>query len=306
MSESVSEILNAAVEYAKQNSDGKAADYIPELAAFPVEHTSISMMNPQGELFTAGDDPTQYWTLQSVSKLIVLMGMLEENNAEAVFSWVRMEPSGDDFASLARLDQFGPYPSNPMLNAGAISLCSHIPGLLEDRIAWLDKWVEKCFETHLKINAKVFASEKRTGDRNRSLAYLMKSSGVIEGDVDAILEAYFYLCSYEATIEQLAQFALILANQGKDQHGQQIFSPKTIHIVNAIMTTCGLYNESGRHLVRTGLPAKSGVSGIMVATSPNRWGIAVASPRVNRKGTSIRGEQMLEYVSEKMNLHFCV
>ncbi len=301
----ITSILETAVEVARGNSDGKVAAYIPELASFPEEHTSIAMLDTKGEWYQAGDDANQKFTLQSVSKLIILIGMLEEKGPQQVFHWVRNEPSGDDFASLARLDQFGPFPSNPMLNAGAISLCGRIAGELETRFAWIDKWIETCFTKKLTIDAKVFGSEKRTGDRNRALAYLMKSTGVLEGDVETILESYFYLCSFEVTIVQLAQFALILANQGCDQHGTRIISESTTQIANAIMTTCGLYNESGRHLVRTGMPAKSGVSGILIAIAPNRCGIAVASPRVNRKGNSIRGERMLEYVSEHMRLHFC-
>jgi len=237
--------------------------------------------------------------------VVILIGMLETFHAEKVASWVRMEPSGDDFASVARLDQFGPVPYNPMLNAGAISLCSHIPGdKIEEKLSWLEEWMEKCFGEPLKINNKIFASERRTGDRNRSLAYLMKSNGVIDGDVEAILETYFYCCAFEVSLHQATVLAYLLANRGVSPSGERIIAIETVRFVIAIMATCGLYNESGRHLVRTGMPAKSSVSGLMIASVPNKAGIAVASPRVNRKGNSIRGELILEYLSNKLDWHF--
>lgn len=297
--------LNAAVEFAQNNQDGKIAEYIPELAAFPIEYTSLAVRLHDGTLLTAGDDAEMLMTLQSVAKVVLLIGMVEQYNAEQVFSWVRMEPSGDDFASVARLDQFGPVPYNPMLNAGAISLCSHIPGEnMEEQMHWLEEWMQKCFGEALKINNKVFASERRTGDRNRSLAYLMKSNGIVEGDVENILEAYFYCCSFEVNVQQATMLSWLLAHKGKSLSGEQVFSEATARLVTSIMATCGLYNESGRHLVRTGMPAKSSVSGLIVATVPNKVGIAVASPRVNRKGNSIRGEMVLEYLSNHFDWHF--
>lgn len=300
----LNQVLENALTLACKNEGGKIASYIPELASISVDLTGIAVRLPDNTLFTAGNCDDEKVTLQSAAKLIVLIGLLEEFGLQEVYNWVRVEPSGDDFASIARLDQFGPMPSNPMLNSGAISLCAHIPGEAEQQIVWLEKWIKKLFGTSLGVNVAVYASEKRTGDRNRSLAYLLKNNRLIDDGIETVLETYFSLCSFEATIVEASYLALILANQGRSGKGTQVISPTTALQVNAIMATCGLYNESGTHLVRTGFPAKSSVSGLIVACAPRHAGLVTLSPRVNRKGTSLRGEIMLQHVSKEMGWHF--
>lgn len=300
----IKNVLDEAIELSLANNDGKVAGYIPELEQMPPELTNVSVMLNDGQSITSGEDSDTIFTLQSVSKLVILIGMLEEHGMQKVYSWVRTEPSGDDFASIARLDQFGPIPSNPMLNSGAISLSARVEGAAEDRLHWLEKWMERCFGEPLTINQKVFASEARTGDRNRSLAYLLKSNNVITKDVDEVLETYFYLCSFQLNVKTAAYLPMLLANGGRAPDGTQVISKETVQFVICIMITCGLYNESGVHLVRTGLPGKSGVSGLIIAAAKGHGGIAVMSPRVNRKGTSIRGEIILESVSRSLDWHF--
>ncbi len=304
MENKILSIIETAIEKSRANSKGKVAGYIPELANVDPEKTQVSIKLTNGESITSGDHLDETFTLQSTAKLVVLIGLLEEYGLKKVQKWVRFEPSGSDFASIARLDQFGPYPSNPMLNAGAISLCSHIPGDFESQLRWLEKWVNKLFNSKLSIDQKVFASERRTGDRNRSLAYLLKSNGAIKGNIEEILETYFLLCSFKTTIEVSAYLPMLLANQGKSPDNQQIISKETAQITLAIMTTCGIYNESGTHLVHTGLPAKSGVSGIILASAIRKAGIAVMNPRVNAKGTSTRGQIILEHISKELDWHF--
>ena len=192
-----------------------------------------------------------------------------------------------------------------MLNAGAITLCSHIPGQGEQQFAWLESWVQKLFNQRLRINPLVFASEKRTGDRNRSLAYLMHSRKNLGTSVPETLDLYFSLCSYEASLEQMISWPTLLANSGKNwRTGEQVISLETCKITLAVMATCGLYDETGTHMVRTGLPAKSGVSGYTIAVVPGIAGIVVFSPLVNSKGNSIRGEIMLEQLSHELGWHF--
>lgn len=303
----IQRILKQAVKHAAENREGQVADYIPELAEVNPEFTAGAIHQVEGTITTLGNDTDKEpISLQSVSKLVVLIGLLEEMGPEKVYNWTAVEPSGGAFASIARLDQFGPMPSNPMLNAGAIALCSHIPGRQEAQMAWLEKWMTILFGEKLPMNPKVFASERRTGDRNRSIAYLLKSTGQIKTNVDAVLETYFCMCSFEARIDQCAHLPFLLANGGKSSKGTKVLSPKTVADVISIMATCGLYNETGSHMVRTGLPAKSGVSGLIVAVAPKRGGIAVASPRVNEFGTSVRGEMMLEYISDQCQWHFAM
>ena len=300
----IASVLNDALEIAAKDQDGKIANYIPELASVDPELTGAAVRLLDGECVVVGDAATVKVTLQSIAKVVVLIGLLEDFGPKKVFSWVRVEPSGDDFASVARLDQFGPLPSNPMLNAGAISLCSHIPGNAEEQYAWLSKWMETVFNETLNVNHQVFASERRTGDRNRSLGYLLKSNNIIEGSVNAVLETYFCSCSFEATIEQISYLAMLLANKGCAPDGTQVISLRTVQQTLAIMATCGIYNESGTHLVRTGMPAKSSVSGLIVAVALGHGGVVTFSPRINRKGTSMRGELILEHLSDALKWHF--
>lgn len=297
-------IMDEAVEIAKNNHEGDVANYIPELASASEEMTAVSITLNDGTCLTSGNNLNKKVTLQSCAKIVILIGLLEELGVEEVMKWVKVEPSGDDFASIARLDQFGPKPSNPMLNSGAISLSGHIQGTTEERLAWLDKWMQSCFGTELSPDSKVFVSERRTGDRNRSLAYLLKSRGMLIDDVDDVLETYFYLCSYEVTVKEASYLPMLLANRGVNPHGEQVFSAETSRIVNSIVATCGIYNETGTHMVRTGMPAKSSVSGYILAVALRHGGIATLSPRVNPKGTSMRGEIILHHISKEMGWHF--
>ncbi len=301
------DLLKQLVEAAEKNQEGHAANYIPELANVDESLTAIAVHPLDGEPVMYSNAPLPRITLQSTSKIVPLIGLLEEYGPEQVFEWVRVEPSGDEFASITRLEQFGPKPSNPMLNAGAIVLCSHIPGVEEQQFAWLEKWIKIAFNQRLTINPLVFASEKRTGDRNRSLAYLLNSRGNLGKRVQETLDLYFTLCSYEASLEQMLYLPTLLANAGRDPSTNEvIISRETCKITLAIMATCGLYDESGTHLVYTGMPAKSGVSGYTIATVPGKAGMATLSPRVNAKGNSVRGGIMLEGLSKAMDWHFAL
>lgn len=302
-----SELLQSLIKTAERNSEGETANYIPELENVNKEMTAIAVQELAKSPVIESNVPLSAVTLQSTAKMIPLIGLLEECGPAKVFEWVKVEPSGDDFASITRLERFGPKPSNPMLNAGAIALCSQIPGEGKKAFDWLDSWVERLFNQSLSINQDVFHSEKRTGDRNRSLAYLLKTRKNLGTDVEETLDRYFSLCSYEATIDQLLYLPTLLANSGRDPiSNKQIISEETAHISVSIMATCGLYDETGTHMVRTGMPAKSGVSGYILALVPGKAGIAVLSPRVNNKGNSIRGEILLENLSKEMRWHFAM
>lgn len=301
------EMLKALVCVAELNQDGQSANYIPELANVDHELTAIAVQSLGEDALSYSNIPLQPVTLQSTAKLIPLIGLLEEVGVDQLFEWVKVEPSGDDFASITRLERFGPKPSNPMLNAGAIALCSYIPGKGEQQFGWLEQWVQRLFNQRLNINPLVFASEKRTGHRNRALAYLLKSRNNLGTRVSETLELYFALCSYEALIEQMLFLPTLLANGGvNSESGERVISAETCKITLAIMATCGLYDETGTHMVKTGMPAKSGVSGYTLAVVPGKAGIVVLSPRVNVKGNSIRGEIMLEGLSKAMNWHFAL
>ncbi len=299
--------LDAAVEAARGLGDGAPASYIPELAQVDLEPTSAAVTQVDGRLYAAGDAATHRFTLQSSAKLVLLAGLLEELGEERVFATVGAEPSGASFASIARLETHGPRPANPLVNAGAIALCALIPGDLPARLAWLEAWAARLYGERPPVNMRVMASERRTGDRNRAIAWLLKASGALAGDVDEVLDAYFALCSLEAGVGAVSHLGAVLAGGGTlPGSSERVLSRRTAGAVVALMATCGMYDESGSHLLATGLPAKSGVSGVIVAVAPGRAGIAVASPRVNAKGGSVRGHFILRRLSAELGWHFAV
>ncbi len=301
-------LLKRIVQNAEKNTEGQVASYIPELANVNAKMTAITVVPVSGEPVSYANCNPEPITLQSTAKLIPLIALLEEVGFDKLYQWVKVEPSGDDFASITRLEQFGPKPSNPMLNAGAITLCSHIPGGNQtEKFSWLNHWTEKLFNRPLTINQRVFESEKLTGDRNRSLAYLLKCRHDLGAEIEETLDIYFTLCSYEGWTTDLTYLPIILANGGVDPwNKKRIISRETCKITLAIMATCGLYDETGTHMVKTGMPAKSGVSGYTIAVVPGKAGIVVLGPQVNRKGNSIRGEIMLEALSKALDWHIAL
>ncbi|WP_083482794.1 glutaminase A [Candidatus Berkiella aquae] len=302
--EYIQKTLDEAVLAAKQNREGAPADYIPELANVDPEQLSAAIQLVDGTQLFSGDHQQHLFTLQSVAKLISLIGLMEEYGEEKMFSWIHVEPSGQSFSSIAQVDRYGPIPVNPMVNAGAIALCSRIPGNTQQRAQWLDGWAARLFGQILGVNGKVFASERATGDRNRSIAYLLNSKHELGLSVEESLETYFYLCSYEADIKSSVYLPMLLANGGLAPDGTRVISERTSNSVVAIMATCGMYDESGMNLVKTGMPAKSGVSGLVVALATGRGGIAICSPRLNDKGGSVRAQQILTHVSQELDWHF--
>ncbi len=300
----IHQVLTEAMTQAKEETAGKVASYIPELASVDPDQLSAAIYLSDGSQVHAGDVKTHRFTLQSVAKLVVLIGLLEEYGEEKIFSWIHAEPSGQHFSSVSQVDRYGPLPANPMVNAGAIALCGRIPGDTQARQLWLDRWMEKLFGRCLYLDEKVFHSENLTGDRNRSIAYLLRSNKVLTIPAEAALDTYFRLCSYETDITASARLPMILANGGLDPNGKRVISELTSNAVVALMATCGMYDESGMHLVKTGMPAKSGVSGLIIAVATGRGGFAVSSPKLNNKGGSVRGHHVLNSVSKALDWHF--
>jgi glutaminase len=300
-------VLDAAVEKARRNRAGAPANYIPELAAVDLEATSAAVVLTEGLTCTAGDAAHHRFTLQSSAKLILLIGLLEERGPVDVFGIVGSEPSGESFASVARLETHGPMPANPLINAGAIALCGQLAGTVEQRVDWICKWAGRLCGGPVAIDERVRASERHSADRNRAIAYFLKHGGVLRGDVEPTLDVYFALCSLSADVREASLFSAILASGGlRPGTNERVISKRTVAIVVSIMATCGMYNESGNYLVATGMPAKSGVSGVIVAVVPGVAGIAVSSPRLNDKGGSVRGHVTLRELSRHLGWHFAL
>ncbi|WP_066635813.1 glutaminase A [Desulfolucanica intricata] len=284
---------------------GQVAQYIPALGDARSDCLGITVIDMNGHVFSVGDCQEKF-TMQSVSKLITLMLALIDNGIDGVFSKVGMEPTGDPFNSIIKLETLEPAkPLNPMINAGAIATTSLIKGSgTAERLERILSLIRKLSKNpHISYNERVYLSEKETGDRNRSLAYFMRGIDIVKGDVEEHLDLYFLQCAIEVTTRDLANIALCIANMGKDPYTKEVVVPEHIvRIVKTFMVTCGMYDASGEFAIRVGIPAKSGVSGVIMACVPDRYGIGVVGPSLDDKGNSIAGIKVLEELSKRLKL----
>lgn len=289
-------------EYGNQ---GKLADYIPALLQADQLELGVCVVDLNGTEYFAGDCDKKF-TIQSISKVVSLILALSDNGRDNVFKKVNVEPTGMGFNSIVNLESVdSDRPYNPMINAGAIVTTSLIYGKdKEDKINRILNFVKKATNNdNITINEEVYECEKETGDRNRALAYFMKSVGMLEGDIEEILEVYFKQCSIECSAKDLARFGALLANDGVTPwSGERLLSRECCRIVKTIMVTCGMYDASGKFAVHVGIPAKSGVGGGILATVPRRYGIGIYGPSLDEKGNSICGKHVLKDLSEELDL----
>jgi glutaminase len=290
-------------ESRRHGTEGKVASYIPELSKAPIEALGIHILDGQGRSISAGDCGLSF-TMQSISKVFTLILALLDNGEEAVFSKVGMEPTGDNFNSMLKLELVQPgIPFNPLINAGAIAISSLIAGehSLDKSARVLHFFRMLAGNETLDYDYDVYRSESETANLNRSMAYLLKDNGVLNGEVEDVLDVYFRHCSIRVTCADLASMALVLASDGVNPRtGKQLIPRRYVQIAKTFMTTCGMYNASGEFAIQVGLPAKSGVSGGILTIVPGKYGIGVVGPSLNRKGNSIAGVDLLQ----KMSQHF--
>lgn len=283
---------------------GTVASYIPELDKARKDALGIYIIDNEGNEYFSGDYETKF-TIQSISKIVALMLAILDNGEEYVFSKVGMEPTGDPFNSITKLEtsrEKKPY--NPLINAGAIAVSSMIKGKdARDKFERLLDFFKKISEDEtLDVNYKIYCGESETGNRNRAMGYFLKGEGIIEGNVEDALDIYFKQCSIEVTAKTLAKIGLFLANNGKLSTGEIVITPKIATIVKTLMVTCGMYDSSGEFAVRAGIPSKSGVGGGILSVVPGKMGIGVYGPSLDKKGNSIAGISLLEDLSTELNL----
>ncbi|MEW6623373.1 MAG: glutaminase A [Bacillota bacterium] len=306
--------LHSWVDQCKSyTSQGKVASYIPALARAEQKDLGISIIGLNGLHLSAGDFKAPF-TLQSISKIFGLIVALEVHGSDYVFTRVGAEPTGDPFNSIARLETVqADKPFNPLINSGAITVCSLLPGSSsEEKLESIMKLLENILGRQPVINEEVYLSEMETGDRNRSLGYFLKDAGMIEGDVEETLTLYFKMCAIEVNCLDLSLIGVTLANNGSHPDSkEQLISTQVCRIIKTLMFTCGMYNASGKYAVQVGIPSKSGVSGgILAVASGNKLspmpfgcGIGVYGPALDEYGNSIAGVELLKYVSEEWNAH---
>jgi glutaminase len=281
---------------------GQVADYIPELAKADPQTLALSLATLEGAVYTVGD--LVPFTIQSVSKPFVYALALADSGSDAVLRKVGAEPTGDPFNSIS-LDDVSCRAYNPMVNAGAIVTATLVGGATRElQFQRILEGLSAFAGRSLAVDEQVYASERDTGDRNRAIAYLMRSAGLLEEDVDEQVEMYFRQCSILVTAQDLAVMAATLANAGVNPTtGEQVVPRDVVAPVLTVMSTCGMYDSSGEWLYRVGLPAKSGVSGAVVAALPGQLGLAAHSPRLDARGNSVRGVAACEEISSRLGLH---
>ncbi|MBE4910529.1 glutaminase A [Bacillus luteolus] len=301
-----SEELNELVEEAKKyTAEGKVADYIPALGRANPDDLSIALHYPDGRCISAGDIDKKF-TLQSISKVISLALVLIESGPEYVFERVGMEPTGDPFNSIVKLETMGiAKPLNPMINAGALVVTHMIKGCsAQDRFEKLIQFVrELTGDQDISYCKEVAQSEYDTADLNRALCYFLKQHLIIEEDVEGLISLYTKQCAIEMNCLDLARIGEVFAMDGVDPlTGKQIMPKDVARICKTFMVTCGMYNASGEFAIKIGIPAKSGVSGGIMGSVPGKFGIGIFGPALDEKGNSIAGIKLLEILSKNYNL----
>ena len=301
--EKVREVFAQAYELGlKAAPEGKVADYIPELAKADPSAFGIYMLNGEGESLAFGDVGTRF-SIQSVCKVIILAVAIKYKGFEETFKHVMMEPSGDSFNSILKLDTRSNLPFNPMINAGAIQTVSLLANdfSFEDIMGFAR---ELCMDPNIVLDEAVYKSEAETGDRNRAIAYLLKSKGVLLADPEKTVDLYFKLCSLSVNARSLAALGLIISNGGRNPFsGEYWTEPDYVRTVKSIMFTCGMYDFSGEFGVKAGVPSKSGVGGGMVSASRGPMGIGFYGPALDPYGNSVAAVKAMEHIAEELDLH---
>lgn len=282
---------------------GETASYIPELGRADKSQLGVSVFTCDGIRESVGDTNVRF-TIQSISKVITLAMALEKCGFYKVFEKVGMEPSGDAFNSLVKLDISNNYPYNPMINSGAIAISSYLAPIA-DFEEILDFSRKLCMDDEITMNGDVYQSEMNHLSRNKAIAYLLESKGIIApGSVQETLDFYVRMCSLSVTAESLANFGLVLAMDGiHPVTGERLLDESITKVVKTIMLTCGMYDGSGEFAVHVGIPTKSGVGGGLLSVVNHRMGIGIFGPSLDAKGNSIAGRHILKSLSRELKLH---
>lgn len=293
-------ILNEIFEIVQnQKNLGYPASYIPELSKVDIANFGIYLTTIDRDGCGVGQSDVRF-SIQSIIKVLSLSMAYRIRN-EKLWERVGVEPSGTPFNSLIQLEADLGIPRNPFINAGAIVICdiliSNLNNPKEDFLSYIRNLGEN---PSINYSRAIMESEKSVGYRNIALCNFIKSFDNINNEPEEVLDFYFTICSLEMNCIELSKTFLFLANSGLNPYsGVQILSISQTKRINAIMQTCGFYDESGEFSFKVGLPGKSGVGGGIVAIHPNNYTIATWSPCLNKKGNSYRGMRFLELLTTK-------
>ncbi|MGW4352857.1 glutaminase A [Nocardia sp. NPDC004582] len=300
----VARIIDEVYELCRADTSGTLADYIPELAAVQPDSFGICLATADGRIYGSGDLDAAF-TIQSISKPFTYALALADRGPAEMARRIDVEPTGEPFYEIS-LDPQTQRPRNPMINAGAIAAAGLVKGTdAADRFARIRRSYSRFAGRELTMNEDVYASEARTGFRNRAIGYLLRGANIIDVDPDEAVDRYFRQCSIDVTCRDLAVMAATLANNGVNPlTRERALTGPLVEQVLSVMTTCGMYDAAGDWVTTVGLPAKSGVGGGILAVLPGQIGIAVYSPRLDAHGSSVRGVKACRELSARLGLHF--
>ncbi len=293
--------LKAAHDKYKTLKEGANADYIPALAKVDSNIYGIALVTVDGKVYTAGDVKSEV-SIQSISKVFTMAKVVEEQGAEAIENNMGVDATGQVFNSIVAVEQYKGAEMNPLVNPGAITTTSMVKGASRDEI-WkkILGWHGDFAGRTLSVNQEVFKSEADTNQRNQAISMLMYAYGHIKENPLQATDIYTEQCSISVNAKDLATMAATLANGGKNPvTGKQVMKSDNVPEVLAVMATAGLYDDSGKWLYKTGLPAKSGVGGGIIAVSPGKFGIAVVSPPLDKAGNSVRAQKAIADISNAL------
>lgn len=290
--------LDAALAKYQTLQEGANADYIPALAAVDSNIYGIALVAADGKIYTAGDVTSEV-SIQSISKVFTLAKVMDEQGPDAIFNTIGVDATGMRFNSIVSVEWsqkgLGGPEMNSLVNPGAISTTSMVKGASRDEI-WnsILAYYSEFAGRPLAVNQEVFKSESDTNQRNQAIAHLMYAYGYIKDNPVRATDIYTEQCSVSVNAKDLAMMAGTLANSGKNPvTGKQVMNADNVPELLAVMATAGLYDDSGKWLFRTGMPAKSGVGGGIIAVSPGKFGIAVISPPLDEAGNSVRAQKAI-------------
>lgn len=295
--------LRRVHERQRQNHAGLVADYIPELGRADPDDFGMAIVSVKGRVHAVGNADKPF-TIQSISKALAFCLALQTAGHARVTSRVGFEPSGDAFNAI-ELEPATQKPFNPMVNAGAIAiaglLCEELGPSAFDHL--MQRFSAAAGRT-LSIDDRVYRSEKETGNRNRAIAYLLLTHGLLRVDPETALDFYFRQCAIAVNAIDLASMGACLANMGQNPFsGADVFDVAAVRLTLSVMFTCGMYDYAGNWACDVGIPAKSGVGGGIMGVINRQLGIASYSPRLDSKGNSVRGVAGFQILAEEFGLH---
>lgn len=283
---------------------GKVADYIPALSTANPSDIGVCFIDEENNLYKSGAYNTKF-TIQSISKILTLALAIMDNGLDKVLEKVGVEGTDEPFNSFIRLDLPNvTKPTNPMINAGAIVVTSLIKENDSTKFQRIIDFVR--FVTgndSIGYNEEVYLSEKVTGNRNRAMAYLMNNKGILEGDVEDILDIYFKQCSIEIDVVDLAKIGKFISQGCEGLKLTSITNKELSALLKSVLLTCGMYDYSGKYAIEVGIPTKSGVSGGLMGVISDSRGIGIYSPSLDSHGNSIAGLGIIKSLSKELNLN---